>query len=251
MSDHRIAIAPFLRACPGVITLGVRPSLGDYPKRERELLASCRRIFFPTPRFVRIFEAAGKETYPSSFSYRLRKSRVSQEVLFQLFGSPHPRTRLYYGHRKDSVLSDFRFPLRAMGPDIASAAYSVQDVHDLEVVAERYNPLIIQEELEFVERFRLIFANYDCIAIHRRDPDDPVSCHPVFPSHSCLGFIACDVAPLLRSVQLNEIAVEIGFSRAAGWQIIEMRIPPVSWASEAGIINRHQYLCGLVEKGVL
>src|SRR5208337_1638471 len=74
MGEKLVAIAPFLRSCPRLITLGVRASMGDYTPRQREMLLSARQIFFPTLRFVKILEAAGIKTFPSAFAYSVQKS---------------------------------------------------------------------------------------------------------------------------------------------------------------------------------
>ncbi len=96
MPENLVAIAPFLRSCQHLVTLGIRPSLGDYTSGQREMLLSASQIFFPTQRFVRILQAAGKKTFPSAFAYSVQRSRLIQEVLFQFLKCPHPFTLIYY-----------------------------------------------------------------------------------------------------------------------------------------------------------
>ena len=96
MQEKLVAIAPFLRSCPHLITLGVRASMGEYTPCQRRMLLSASQILFPTPRFVGILQAAGKKTFPSALAYSVRKSRLIQEVLFQFLKCPHPLTASNY-----------------------------------------------------------------------------------------------------------------------------------------------------------
>ena len=117
MREKLVAIAPFLRSCPQLVTLGVRPSMGDYTPWQRGMLLSASQIFFPTPRFVRVLQAAGKKTFPSAFAYSVQKSRLTQEVLFQFLKCPHPFTRIYYGGQKSSILRRFFFSVSSNGSE--------------------------------------------------------------------------------------------------------------------------------------
>jgi ribosomal protein S6--L-glutamate ligase len=258
LRENLVAIAPLLGSCPGLITLGVRPSMGDYTPRERELLLSARRIFFPTPRFAGILEAAGKETFPSAFAYRVRKSRLIQEVLFQFLKCPHPRTRAYYGRQKNWIVDDFPPPFLAMGPQMLSGVRRIASECDLQVLSEIHNPLIINEIVEYRERLEFVFVNYECAGILKRVPSGgqcEFDC-PGIPGAARLAngevaeYSATEVVPrlkrLLRSVRLNDIAVEIGIT-PQGWQLIEFVRPPLSWPSHEGVIDRFRYICSLIE----
>ncbi len=247
MSQPRIAIAPFLKSCPGVVTLGVRAAISDYPPGERRLMASAERIFFPTPRFAKIFEASGGNTFPNAFTYRLRKSRLVQESLFQFSGCPHPRARIYFGRRKTSIPSDFRFPFIAMGPNRADDAQLVEDFRQLADMADRFNPLIIREHTRYDERLLLVFVNYECVAVQRDVPGGlffsttPANHPPPSLYHAVSG--------LLRSFQVCDIAVETGYTRESGWLIDSLGRPPLSWQTPAGTMYRHDYISELIQNG--
>jgi len=101
-------------------------------------MLSAGRIFFPTPRFVKIFEAAGKSTFPNGFTYKIRKSRVVEEVLFQFLACPHPRTRIYFGRQKKSIPEHFSFPFLAMGANKSGTAHLLRNAHELEELAVRH-----------------------------------------------------------------------------------------------------------------
>ncbi|MEN6441316.1 MAG: hypothetical protein ABFD97_22335 [Syntrophobacter sp.] len=252
MPRREIAIAPFLESCPEITTLGIRASLCDYSPAERKLLASADRVYFPTPRFAKILEAAGKQTFPSCLTYRIRKSRLVQETLFQFSGCPHPRTRIYFGRRKASISADFRFPFVAMGPGMQDGIFPVNDTKSLVELAEKYNPLIVREEVRYERRLWLLFVNYECIWIADGTPgvetigrrtigtlsDDPML-------EPCIH----ETGILVRSFRLNDIAVEIGFSMTEGWGITSMAKPPVSWQSAHGAVSRYEYISSLIRAG--
>ena len=241
MGEKLVAIAPFLRSCPSLITLGVRASMGDYTPWQREILLAARLILFPTLRFVRILEAAGKKTFPSAFAYSVQKSRLIQEALYQVLKCPHPLTRIYYGRQKSSIPDDFPFPVYAMGPDMIGKARLVSNSRDLQAVSEIYNPLIIREVLDYEKRFLLIFINYECAGISANHPVDKGG-FPKFLSGEVIAYME----KLFRDVQLNDIAVEIGLTRQ-GWQLIELARPPLSWPSAEGVTNRYRHISRLIE----
>jgi hypothetical protein len=89
----KVALAPFLRECAGVITLGIRAAMSDYSQKERDLLLHAERIFFPTPRFSMLFKALEKSTFPSATTYGYQRSRVIQQLLTESLGLAHPRTQ--------------------------------------------------------------------------------------------------------------------------------------------------------------
>jgi hypothetical protein len=55
---------------------------------------------------------------------------------------------------------------------------------------------------------------------------------------------------LLRSMQINDIAVEIGTTRG-GWRLIELARPPLLWPAPDGISNRHRLISHLIESNKL
>jgi hypothetical protein len=236
--------------------------MGDYTPRQRAMLLSANQIFFPTPRFVRILKAAGKKTFPSAFAYSVHKSRLIQEVLFQFLKCPHPFTRIYYGGQKDSIVEDFSFPFRAMGPKTIGSARLVSNAGDLRALSEIYNPLIIQEVLDYAEYFRLVFVNYKCVGIIRRVSSGAQSGfdgHGISPMPrleqgiglECFSreIVYC-IEKLLRSMQINDIAAEIG-TTLRGWHLIELARPPLSWPTPDGVSNRHRLISELIESNEL
>jgi len=172
VSRLRVAIGKHLKTCPLVITLGVRRQLADYTKSERELLRTADIIFFPTDRFFDLFVTLGKETFPSANCYRLKGNRLKQTSLLRLLDVPHPRTRVYYGHKqKREILKDFAFPLVAKKPFGSSESGEVFLIHDQEKLDwynQHFNPAYIQEYLEAEQELRVVVLNYHTLVCCRR-----------------------------------------------------------------------------------
>ena len=134
----------------------------------------------------------------------------------------------------------------------------VSNVDDLRALSEIYNPLIIQEVLDFAECFRLVFVNYKCVGIIKRVSSGAqcgfdshgVSSSPQSEQGIDLKFFSREIVSclekLLRSLQINDIAAEIGTTRR-GWHLIELARPPLSWPTPDGVSNRHRLISRLIE----
>lgn len=234
METPFVALAPFVRFCPRVLTLGIRATMGDYPPEERSLLRSARKVLFPTPRFSYLFHALGVPTFPSHASYSFLHSRVSQQILFEYLGWPHPRTRIYFGARqKQNILMDFRLPLVAMGPRPGvDGSHRVEDRDALERLKVRYNPLIIQEAVAWEKIERFLCVSFQCLG------DDGSS----EPREASLR--------LARMTGLDDVVMEWGY-RGGTWQQTAILRPPAVWRSASVAIDRHRYICRLICEGRL
>lgn len=164
MGRSRVAIGEELKACTHVVTLGVRPQISDYTADERKLLRTADVIFYPTIKFVDIFAAIGKETFPSVNCYRLQGERLKQAYLFRLLKVLHPRTRVYYGHeQKQNIVKDFSFPFVAQEASLASGeghGYLIKNRQELYWHIEHFNPVCIQEYLPRAQELRVAVLNY-------------------------------------------------------------------------------------------
>jgi len=132
-----VAIGRQFSHCPEVLTLGVRPSFAEYEPWENELLFSGRTVYFPTRRFVDIFQSSGIPTYPNWRYYQYIGNKFKQTLLFQALGVPHPRTRFYWGARKASgITKDFSFPFIAKigrGSSRGRGVFLIRNQSDLDV----------------------------------------------------------------------------------------------------------------------
>jgi ribosomal protein S6--L-glutamate ligase len=112
-----IALGSRLCRCANVITLGVKPNFFDYSAKEQELIRNAKKIYYPSSFYSAIFAAAGRPTFPGPANYRFALDKISQTALFLSLGIPHPRTRIYYGTRRQKrILDDFSLPLVAKIP---------------------------------------------------------------------------------------------------------------------------------------
>ncbi len=254
MKSIKVALAPFLRSCTAIRTLGIRPAIDDYSAEEKDLLRSAEVVFFPTPRFAYLFNALQIPTFPGYTTYRFQHSRVLQQILLGYVGMPHPATRIYFGKRQKAKIPDtFRLPFIAMGP-IATLEHKhlVDDRAALEVYADRYNPLIIQEAVAWTERIRILCVHTECVGAVRRNDMDTLSSRyePVSMEQPALRSVLEVTRNFVRNVHLDDIVIEWGYGNGA-WQLLEMTRPPVRWPMTKGILNRHHYVCELVQSGRL
>lgn len=254
MQSANVALAPFLRSCPHVITLGVRALMGDYSMEERALLAQAHRIFYPTIRFVDVFHAAGKICFPSYFNHKIQGSRILQATLLGYSGCPHPPTRIYFGSRQKSrIPMDFAYPFVLMGPFAkAETRHLVSDETTLSRLAAAYNPVVVQAHEPWRETIRLICVAFDCLAAFRTRSDQPgpVPAVPV-PTQELHSMELWDeTRKLLVAARLDDMAVEWGLGKD-GWQLMAMTRPPVLMESPGGMLHRHDHVCRLITQGLL
>jgi len=226
----------------------------DYSAEEQSLLRHATRVFFPTPRYAYLFKALNIPTFPAYTTYRFQHSRVLQQVLFAYWSMPHPFTRIYFGKgQKATIAKTFPFPFLAMGPRVAlHKPYLVDDPAGLEQSACSYNPLIIQESVAWTERVRVLCVHADCVGTLRQtsavSPDSPYQ--PVPMEQSDLQMVLHLTRDFIRSFNLDDMVLEWGYGNGQ-WKLLEMVRPPVRWAMPEGILNRHDYVCELVQRGRL
>lgn len=248
----RPALAPFLRSCPSIATLGVRTAISDYSPEERTLLRSAPKVFFPTPRFEYLFNALRIPTFPSHASYTFQRSRVLQQVLFSYLNWPHPRTRIYYGrHQKSKILDDFDLPLIVMGPrGIPSERHLVTDAGTLSDYVGRYNPVIIQDACCWRKTLRFLCVNFECVGIAPGCVSKVSHSDCTQLQHQHIDELAALSLEMLRQVDLDDVVIEWGLGQS-GWQVLQLARPPLMWCGSNGILNRHRHICELICQGKL
>ena len=250
----RVALAPFLSNCPEIITLGIRPCLDDYTAAERALLRTSQRIFFPTPRFIDIFQALDKPTFPNPTTYRYQRSRVLQQLLCQYLAIDRPRTRIYFGRRQKAAIQErFSLPVQILGPLVApDTSHDAGNSQELQEWAEHYNPVIVRQGLSWEHRIQLVCVQYECIGILRRTPHgyEGLTAEPAFCTDARLRQVIDLALDLLPRAQLDDILLDWGYAHGR-WQLLGMCRPPRRWRGPQGIIDRHRYICDLVQTGRL
>lgn len=254
MAVIRLALAPFLRSFPQVITLGIRGIIDEYTVREREWISRAHRIFFPSIRFAEVFHAGGRPCFPSVFNYRYQRSRILQLDLVKYLDYPHPRTRIYYGTRqKRQIPQDFRYPFLLMGPAMQPETEHLVSHEDAFLeFSRRYNPVLVREMVEWRERFQMICVQFQCLALLRYGPGTGLSSHPdpAFPEWIASMDLWRLSQRLLQAAHLDDMMLEWGYADGR-WQFIEMKRPPVNIQSPHGKVNRHHHIGRLIQQGIL
>jgi ribosomal protein S6--L-glutamate ligase len=231
VSRLRVAIGEQLRASPRVITLGVRPQMADYTRNERELLRAADVVFYPTARFVDLFATLGKETFPSVNCYRLRGDRLKQTALMHLLNVPHPRTRVYYGHRqKREIINSFVFPFIAKTPFGSSKSgqvFLVDGQEKLDLYNQHFNPAYIQEYVDADIELRVVVLNYHTLCGYwRKAPSGDFRADPALSEAWRMANLPTEVMTLARRIAwdagLSDVAVEMLYDGSRCW-VLELK----------------------------
>lgn len=255
----RVAIGEQLRQCPGVITLGVRPQLSDYTTEERRILLAAERIFYPTVRFVEIFAGAGKETFPSVSCYRFLGDKLKQTALFGLLKVPHPRTRVYYGHKqKERIAADFSFPLvgkRAFRSSRGRHVFLIRDPGELSWYNKRFNPAYVQEYLPGERELRVVVLNYRSVWGSWRVPGPgdfrcTVPLGPILPEEELPAESLSLAKQIACCGKFSDVAVDMLFDGMRFWVLeLNFRYGSKGWPSH--IQDRLQVIAAMIERGEL
>lgn len=254
MSPTYVALAPFLRNCPSVITLGVRGCIDDYSPEEKKLLMRADRILYPTRRFLDVFQAAHRPVFPRPTTTRYLRSLVHQRILFQYTRIPCPPGRIYYGLRqKEKILRDFSLPFTAAGPTPWTARHRIEDPETLFDIAARYNPVIITEDVSWEGFASLICVNFTCVAIlvtdGTRGMNLPEGTPAALDSPEYSGLLDLTTR-LIRMAHLDDVVLSWGLS-GQRWMLMELTAPPLRWRTQTGIVHRFDHLCEILRFGRL
>ncbi len=146
-----VALEARLKKCPLVCTLGVRPNFSDYSDSEQRLIRNAPKIYYPTEFYAELFDVMGKATFPSYHSYKFSQDKIKQTALFNLVGINHPRTRVFYGKRQKSKITQyFDLPLIAKTPRgsaLGKGVFLIRTAEQLAQYCQTPGPAYIQEYL--------------------------------------------------------------------------------------------------------
>lgn len=155
-----VAIGARLKNCPGVITLGLKPNFTDYPQKDQARLLTADRIYYPTAFYADLFNAMGKETFPSFHTYKFAQDKIKQTAMFSLMDIPHPKTRVFYGARQKAGIPDhFSFPFVAKVPRGSAKGEGVFLIRTQDELADYLTlggPAYIQEYLPIDRDMRIV-----------------------------------------------------------------------------------------------
>jgi ribosomal protein S6--L-glutamate ligase len=256
---QRVAIGEQLKACPQIITLGVRPQMADYTEEERRLLRTADIIFYPTDQYVDFFATLGKETFPSVACYRLRGNRLKHTALLRLLNVPHPRTRVYYGHKqKRDILNEFAFPFVAKkGRKAADGKqiFLITNRERLDWYNQHFNPALIQEYVAPKKELRVIVLN--CHAafgywrnVIRGDFMDSSSRKGTWKTND-VDPEGVELAKIIaREANLSDVAVDMVFDGSCYW-VLELNFLWDETESHQAGPDRIKLIIEMIEKGEL
>jgi ribosomal protein S6--L-glutamate ligase len=160
ISKRVIALEARLKGCKNVITLGVRPNFNDYSPKEASMIRGAQKIYYPTTFYAELFDAMGKETFPSYHTYKCVQDKIKQTALFDLLEIPHPKTRVFYGKRqKSKIQHHFKFPFIAKiarGSAMGRGVYLIQNQQDLLSYCNLITVAYIQEYIPSGRDIRVV-----------------------------------------------------------------------------------------------
>ncbi len=233
-----VALGLFLKQCSQVTTLGVRPQFTDYTPSEMKLIREAEAVFFPTWRYVPIFEATDKATFPSSNSYHYKRSIHLQFSLAAYLNIPRLKTRFFAGHRQKSlILTEFSLPVKIFyGAGFRRCYGTVHNRKDFERAISLSHSVLVQEIIDSgdMEVVELIFLNFDFAGW--KGPDRIKESHQPIVEKS---LYICEQAGIddisIKWVSCNGI-----------WKFAGMGNPPLYFKSYGGLISRRHTLCEML-----
>ena len=167
-----VALEGRLRDCRNVITIGVKPNFGDYSEEEAQLIRGAPRIYYPTDFYADLFDAMGKETFPSYHTYKCVQDKIKQTALFQLLAVPHPFTRVFYGKRqKAKITGMFRYPFVGKiprGSAMGRGVFLIENEKDLHQYLLGDHPAYIQQYLPHNRDMRIVIIGDQVIHAYWR-----------------------------------------------------------------------------------
>jgi ribosomal protein S6--L-glutamate ligase len=173
-----IALEARLKDCKNVITLGVRPNFSDYSLEEASMIRDARKIYYPTTFYAELFDAMGKDTFPSYHTYKCVQDKIKQTALFDLLEIPHPKTRVFYGKRqKNNIHNHFKFPFIAKiprGSAMGRGVYLIRNPEDLLSYCNQATVAYIQEYIPSDRDIRVVIIGNEIVHAYWRiaPPDD-------------------------------------------------------------------------------
>lgn len=253
MKKPYVALAPFLSGCPSVTTLGVRPSLMDYPFEELELLRSAKVVFFPSILYARIFHSAGIPTFPTFTCHMYRSSTLHQAMLLKMTGLPHPNTKIYYGkNRNAQVLRDFSLPFTVLPPfgKTSHLRHEISSLEEFEACFRKWNPLVVQESSPWEKKLSLSCINFQVIggSLESRGSSTATSLDTHLLKDASLSHPISLTHRLLKAGDLDDIRVE-WIEHGGVWRLLFLQRPTNEIPSTGKPLNRFAHICEQIVQG--
>jgi len=213
-----IALEHRLRRCRNVRTLGVRSNLFDYSEDDIQDIRKAPKIYYPSVFYADLFDAMGKELFPSYHTYKCVQDKIKQTALFHLLEIPHPFTRVFYGKRRmEKILRTFTFPLIAKIPRGSAMGRGVFLIHDEEELVAYLNlssVAYIQEYLSLDRDMRIVVIGDQVVHAYWR-----LAAEGEYRSNVALGGTIS-----LNNVPAAALALALHTARVCGWNDVGIDI---------------------------
>jgi ribosomal protein S6--L-glutamate ligase len=217
-SNKVIALEARLRGCKNVITLGVRPNFNDYNPQEVDLIRNAETIYYPTTFYADLFDAMGKNTFPSYHTYKCVQDKIKQSALFALLNIPHPRTRVFYGKRQKATITDhFDYPFIGKiprGSAMGRGVYLIKDHKALETYLGNTDTAYVQDFLPADRDIRVVVVGKKIVhAYWRLAPPGEFRTNLSVGGTVCLDDVPADALALAldtaRRCQWDDVGIDI------------------------------------------
>ena len=213
-----IALEGRLKGCRNVTTLGVRTNFSDYTASEQESIRGARKIYYPTTFYAELFDAVGKQTFPSYHTYKCTQDKIKQSALFDLLDIPHPRTRVFYGNRQKKTIRDhFAYPFIAKiprGSAMGRGVYLIKSNEDLRHYLAEPHPAYIQEYIPLDRDIRVVIIGSQLAHAYWR----------INPPHDFRSNVAVGGRIGLDPVPAAALALALHTAKNCGWDDVGIDI---------------------------
>lgn len=213
-----VALEGRLRHCRNVITLGVRPNFSDYTAAEAKMIRRAKKIYYPSTFYAELFDAMGKQTFPSHHNYKCVQDKIKQTALFEMQQVPHPRTRVFYGRRQKQKIKDFfGYPFVAKiarGSAMGRGVFLITNDDELKAYLDTADNAYIQEYLPSDRDIRIVVIGRRIVhAYWRIAPADEFRTNVAVGAQISLEAVPQDALDLaLRTAELckwDDVGIDI------------------------------------------
>ena len=138
----------------------MRTNFSDYSPEEARLIRNAAKIYYPTTFYADLFNAMDKATFPSYHTYKCVQDKIMQTALFELLELPHPATRVFYGNRQKSTITEyFPFPFIAKiprGSAMGRGVFLIRNRNELDSYLELTDVAYIQQYIPVERDMRIV-----------------------------------------------------------------------------------------------
>ncbi|MCX7822063.1 MAG: hypothetical protein N2260_01310 [Syntrophobacterales bacterium] len=235
-----VALGMYLKNCPYLTTLGVRPQFSLYSQEEQNLIRSSPIVFFPTGKYIPLFQAVGKPTFPSSYSYYFKRKPFLQWTLASYFNLPRLKTRCYKRHTlAKTILETFSLPLRILKPtNNLHQGIVAKTERDLETILKSVPHMVLVQEIQnIIASVTLVFIFYEYAGFKGEPLETKIPEAIIELSHN-----------ITRKAHLDDISIRWVLTEE-GWLFGGMGFSPGTfYTDDYSLIDRRGFLCDRIKE---